>query len=1435
MVSSAVQPPVATGSVTGENAAVPATAHPAGQPPGAGEQPPRPGLLRRLWRWFIRALLVLIIVLGAGLVWLGSESGLNFALSQAQQALVRVNQALAVEQLEGSLWRGIRIGRFEWRGANMMARGEKLALRLSLRALLEGKVLIRTLGADTLVVQLPPGEKNPPPRRDAPMPGDFGLPLSIDVRSLDIRRFELWPAAGAAADTAGAEPARAEPGTPTPTLALDDIKARLRYELGQYDIESLTLTSPWGRVDSASLQMDAAPPHRLKAAIHADGTHQQWPYVLELVGTGSLQELALTLNGQLAEGQADVRAVLNPLARMPLHSLHARIADADLRRFAAAGQLPETGLDLDLDIEPQADRANHWQGQIRLSNRLAGPLAEQRLPLRLVRSALAFNVPSPELWSDFFIRLQDLSVTLPASQLPGSDGTPNKTVARADARITGHLEAWPGKPMTLPGASLPTLKGDLKVDGLDLAPLAASLPATALAGQIQVDAQQFTVDLVQTAAQMKALLPAHLQVLADEAQLRLIGTLDADWLRLREIRAHLGESRFSGGGQVSVKAPHELRVGGGLRNIELARWLPADIGIDPAWREGNIGADWLVSGLLMAPDGHQLQLRLDTIDSVVAGQPLEASLRLSPVLKPDWQPAALRDVALRLAHGKANQIQARGALGRPSDRLTIDAQLNRLAALDQRVAGRVSLQGELQGRLDDLMANARMQAAGFGLQLPDAEGQSRKVAAFRALKLDLQAPLNLLKPARLDQAVALSLAVQQIEAAGQQIDGLSLNLQGQPSEHRLGMVVEQGKDRVQLDATGAIRQAAGGPQWQGQLDLFDISGRLPIRLNDPAPLTVDASRLDMGRLDVNVLGGKLLVERLNLDWRGPLQFDTEGSLTGLVAVQLRELLETDSPRNLDLLRDLRADAVWKLKGQGADNLNGEFRMGIREEVSGRQQTRLGLRRGNGAVIRFNGRQLDGKLRLDFPSISLANMFLGSDLSVDGRLTADGSVTGTLDQPRVNLALAGEGLTVLQRSAGMRLSGGVLDAHLDDDGLILKTLRFRSGDGSLNLKGAARLVERPGLKKGASVDELAAAARRKKGAATQPSVLPMDGRFDVVLDHFRIPVGPGQRVTVSGQTQLTSSASGLVLGGGLTVDEGLIEIQGSAAPSLPSDIQISDVTVAKDAQAREDDTEETLRIATSLDVDLGEQLRVTGLGVNARLGGQLTLVGFLPGDPKLTGAVQVLDGSYEAYGQNLRITKGIVRFNGPIENPSLDIEAKRPFLPVEVGISVTGQVAAPQVTLISKPSMPETTKLSWLVLGVPPEQAGGAAQMLALQQAGTMLLGDDGAHSPTIAERLGLDVLNYGYASDTGVEQGLQETLAPKGLLGSSSSQDENAETGVVSLGKRINDRLFVSYEKGVRGVWSLLRIQYTLGRGFVLRAQTGSDNSVDVLRSISFD
>ncbi|HSK40700.1 MAG TPA: translocation/assembly module TamB domain-containing protein, partial [Arenibaculum sp.] len=347
-------------------------------------------------------------------------------------------------------------------------------------------------------------------------------------------------------------------------------------------------------------------------------------------------------------------------------------------------------------------------------------------------------------------------------------------------------------------------------------------------------------------------------------------------------------------------------------------------------------------------------------------------------------------------------------------------------------------------------------------------------------------------------------------------------------------------------------------------------------------------------------------------------------------------------------------------------------------------------------------------------------------------------------------------------------------------------------------------------------------------------------------------GPGQRVALSGTTRLESSAEGLSLRGRLRADHGIIEIQGSSAPALPEDVKLvydgiggkrtvdgkGNEVAANTASSGPEQPKSAIRILTDLAVDLGDRLRITGNGVAARLGGNLQVLGMLPDKPRLVGVVNIVEGSYQAYGQNLRIEKGAaVRFNGPVDNPTLDIMAKRPFLPVEVGVSITGTALNPTITLVSKPDMSETDKLSWLVLGTDPRNAPSAAQSLALRQAAqSLLVKDDGRYKPGVAERLGLDVMNFGYGSDTGPTQGVTESKNPTGLPGGQSSTSASAaQQEVVTLGKRIGSKLFVSYEQGVRGLYNLLRIQYALSQRLSLRAQSGSDNAVDLLYSYSFD
>ena len=1431
---------------------------------GRREPPIRHPLWWRIFRWLIRLLLVLLLVLLAALVWLGTESGMSTALSWTQRLLAGQGQVLAFDRVQGNLWRGgVHLGRVEWRGFDTVVKGTDLDLRWSLRSLLSGRGYVHLLSLDTLIIQLPPGDDSP--RTDTDMPGDFGLPVPLEIRKVAVKRLEIQPHAQNGKDA-------------EPYVLLKDIDGWADYELGTYRIRSLTGSTPWGDVKSAAVQMKSAPPHALKGEVQANGYAQQWPYNAKLTVDGDLARLPAVLNGTLADGLANIHAVVKPLGRMPVENLHLRLADINLLRFTALGSLPESGIDLDLDIDPVKGKAEYWQGHIKAGNRRPGTLAANRIPLRNLRSGLSFRLPSTEQWSQLHIALKDLAIGLPVSAAhavagptqvsaaqPGTAATAASPAGNAvsrpetgkpvvarpaagtaprllilsdkgEARIEGSLETWPEQDMTVPGVTLPRLKGDLKLTGLDLAPLWQGLPQTALGGTVKVDGQQFRVDLNQRAERMRALLPADLQKLAADAQLRLAGTLDDHWLKLSEGRAALGDSVVTVAGQASVRAPLDLKLGGTLRRLDLAQWLPADLPVDPAWRQGTLGADWSLDGRLQGPD-QKANVALKLVDSQVAGQPLTGGVRAHAELDAQWQPQLLDGLELTLAHGTANRLQAKGALGRAKDVLKLDVALSRLAALDSRLAGVLNLDGQLTGRFDDLNARRSGRATDLGWLGRNEKGEPSRLG-LKELKLDATAPLSLLHPDGLNDPLDLVLAAQQLTLGDQKLDAVNVGLKGSPAQHHLSVGGRMGKDRLQVRLDGALSLPRNGPVYRAMLDTVDLSGRTSVRLADPAPMVLTANQLTLDDFSLSALGGRVNLKRLLLDWTGPLKYETVGQLDGLTPLELHQLLGLDGQRELEVLQGVRSRGQWQLRGQGADALYGDIRMSIYEQASAGQKKRLGLRADNGALIRFDGRKLDGKARLDIPSIELLNLFAGPDMAFDGSLHVDGTVTGTLDSPLVDLALRGNELSVLQRSAGMRLSGGTLDARLDSQGLRLKQLRFSAGKGSLLLQGAARLVDRGDPKQAEARQKTAWAALMEqsvKNVGKPPSLLPMEGAFDVTLDHFLVPVGPGQRVTISGATRLTSNHVGLILAGDMAVDEGLIELQGSSAPTLPNDVKVTGEQIPQD-QPETAGTEQSLRIASDLVVKMGDKLKINGMGVEARLGGSVQVRGFLPAEPALVGLVKIAEGSYQAYGQNLQFTKGRIRFNGPVDNPSLDMEAKRPFVPVDVGLSITGTAQNPQVALYSRPSMSENDKLSWLVLGVPAEEAGGGAQALALQQAGSLLLGgNDGVRGPSIAERLGLDVLNYGYASDASAQAGVQNTMTPKGVASGSSTDSSAAETGVVSLGKRINDRLFVSYEKGVRGVWNLLRIQYTLGKGYVVRAQSGTENSLDILRSRTFD
>ena len=195
-------------------------------------------------------------------------------------------------------------------------------------------------------------------------------------------------------------------------------------------------------------------------------------------------------------------------------------------------------------------------------------------------------------------------------------------------------------------------------------------------------------------------------------------------------------------------------------------------------------------------------------------------------------------------------------------------------------------------------------------------------------------------------------------------------------------------------------------------------------------------------------------------------------------------------------------------------------------------------------------------------------------------------------------------------------------------------------------------------------------------------------------------------------------------------------------------------------------------------------------------------------------MRVVNGVYEAFGVKLTIDQGILAFQGPLDNPGLNIIAMRREREVEAGVQVTGTVRVPRIDLVSSPNLPEEEKLSWLVFGhgtaSSTTSGSGNQAEAALQIAATGLLNKMGSNK--IASDLGLNTLSLG-ASKTGALAGQQ----------------------VVTIGKEISSKLSVGYEQSLAGIGGIVKLTYELSRNWSVALLGGSSTGLDILYSNRFD
>ncbi|MDR1062501.1 MAG: translocation/assembly module TamB domain-containing protein [Azoarcus sp.] len=817
-------------------------------------------------------------------------------------------------------------------------------------------------------------------------------------------------------------------------------------------------------------------------------------------------------------------------------------------------------------------------------------------------------------------------------------------------------------------------------------------------------------------------------------------------------------------------------------------------------------------------------------NSRLDGKPLGGDGRLA------LDGAHVRDAAIKIDFA-GNRLELAGDWGRTKDRLTLDLDAPRLAAIGYGLAGRMRAAGTIAGGLDAPAGTLRFDA-----------GELRLPGNMAAASLAGEARIE----AGDDGPLALKLDGSGIVAGDVRLSAARIVADGQRDRHQMRLEAEGkfGDDAIRLAA--ALDGGLDAVRWRGRLLALTNEGRWPLRLRAPAALEIGPEECHLVEAGFDI-GGQGSLHLAETRWKNG-EAILRGKSNGLAMTML--------PGQSRKLRDpLTLGAAWDLRL--GESIEGEARL-FRESgdipVQGEIATRLGLERLEAYLFAHNrkltlalaaqGREagelgvsleadieragqgwrlkpqapLAGAAHLAMPSLAWLGRLLRENVETGGALAADLTLSGTPMTPDLRGNIRGRALQLAFIDQGLILAGGDLEAgfihHGGRQSLHLARLAFES---------ANRVRPRD---KRLPIDELTATPghlRITGDIALNPPDSPdegnaLRGQFEFTAERLPLLQRADRWLLMSGQGRATLQGKTLDIDARLLADAGYIEIDETPPPSLGDDVVVYRAGAPESETGAAQAADGPIAVTGRISLDPGRALYLDAFGVDARLAGGLELQLIPSGLPRALGTIRTVDGSYRGYGQRLAIERGTITFQGDLDNPGLNIVAMRRGMEVDAGVAITGDARHPQIRLVSEPAVPDPEKLSWLVLGRAPD-AAGADLALLVPAAQALFGGTGGGMTEELTRGLGIDSFTIGQ----GDLNSRSRSAASKVVGGGSSVSAGPVTSGdVVAVGKRLTNDLVLSFEQSLTGVESLVKLTYRLDRRLSLVARGGTDNALDL-------
>lgn len=1334
--------------------------------------------------------LPVLCVLAAAYWLLGTGQGLQFLLDRAARQLSQPPaQSLDIRLQEGRLWDGMRFSYVRWRQDDQQVEASNVKLHLDFSQLLRGVVVIRELSADS--VRVDPGEQKAD-QEPLVLPEEIRLPVDLYLKQLRIARLSV----------AQSELHSIEGSASVSNMQLQLHQLNARYQgIGLASAANMVLTKPY----------------RLAGAVKLAGTLDALQVKAGLDIAGSLERLQLLLEAKghpstnaRQQQHIEAKAVLLPFSVALVEQL-----DLSAQAFNPALWLegaPQASLDIRAMLQPD-QHFTTVQGHVSVANTAPGALQAGRVPVAKARADVLLTLNQQQL-EQAQLQMKELTLSDGKKQAGQAEG---QWVWKALAATTGQAEP----PGWMNGQSSFSVKGR----GLNAGVFVALNRPTAI-------------------------------------DLSTSGFQQGDRIQLNQLSLKDRQAEVSGSLQISLQETHRSKIDLQFAHVNPADYLPR---ANPLF-QGDLNGMLKFDGELTAPSLPRGMVEVNLDNSRLAKAPFRLLLNAQGSREKLEKLVLDLDVA-------GNTAKASGAYGSSSDFIDFQASFDQLKNLGQLMNLRLDGMASARGRLQVLNGHFSGQASVNGRQLKldqliDIEAVHGRVALGSSSDSPWEGEIQMGR-------------VRQPGASGHLLNSLNLQLSGVRRQHLLNARFTSGLTpfsrsrplQGELQLQGGMLDAVGNkpalPGWKGALSQLKVEGLwLPARsleLQRPAALQLRSGQFELLNVEIKGEDGSLLQNRV-FKMAGP-HIEVEGEMPRFSIPRLSPLLRR--PISIEP-KDLVAKADWRYlasPGQVQGHVNMTHLSGGLQVLED-SQIDVNIRQMN-AALDFNrsGASLDMNLEADQFGRLTANLFLpvaqnadtkvwrldadkpmrgavaaaftqlnwlGPMVSEGVRTSGSGQVAvalgGSLSKPDVQGRLFAMNVDLFQLDQGVRLEEGNVVVDFTLDHATIDTFEFSVFH---RIPPRQRIEELGPLIQG----------KGRISARGRWNLTGLNGDIQVSLDRVPLLQRPDRWLMVNSSVSIQQpNAEGqpLRIRGDVKALGAYVEMPEKGPETLSDDVVV---------RGRNEAASAGLPLDFQLQASLGDQFYLNAAGLKSRLTGGLRLVmlegvggsGQRRSGRRLTanGTIQTADGTYRAYGQDLTIERGVVNFQGPLDNPGLNIRAVRKGVAVEAGVEVTGTAQRPKVTLVSDPAVPDSEKLSWMIIGRGSNSADRDSRLL-LTAAAAIFGNEDESTTRKIAKSVGIDDLNFSTGSLTAADTravGSKVAVAPGADASASiiGSDDPLLSQRIISLGKRISDQVYLSFDQSVTTAASILKINYQYSRQLSLIARAGADNAVDVLYQLSFD